>query len=185
MSKATYDIGVVVSSLVLPFARRHVQVEHGVLFYHMAVRRVLPNDHVAPVHETVGRLGVHHRRAVRRAHAGHGRGVRAPAVGPATDVLGAGTEPVQADDVHMRRRRTHMFLLHPEPGKSPRYFYPGVYGVWVMGGAGRRPPVVSRQSSPFFGPGATNNGRTFIPDGLFLFGRRSKPVTVVGSVGRN
>lgn len=100
--------------------RRHVQIEHGVLFYHLAVRRVLSNNYVAPVHEASGRLGVHHRGPLRRTDAGHGRRVLALAVGSATDVLGAGTEPVQKDDVHLRRGRSYMFLLHAKSRKCPR-----------------------------------------------------------------
>lgn len=98
----------------MPITRRHVQIEHGVLFHHMAVRRVLPNDHVAAVHEAAGGSGVHHRGAVCRADHGHGGRVHALAVGPAEDVLGTGAKPIQADHVHLRRGRAHMFFFHPE-----------------------------------------------------------------------
>lgn len=83
----------------------------------MAVRRVLPDDHVAAVHETAGGFGVHHGGAMRRADDGHGRGVHALAVGAAEDVLGAGAKPIQAHDVHLRRGRPHMFFFHPESGE--------------------------------------------------------------------
>lgn len=80
----------------------------------MAVRRVLSNDHAAPMHETIGRSGVHHRGTLRRINHGHGRGVHALTVGPAEDVLGVGAKSVQTDNVHLRRGRTHMFFFHSE-----------------------------------------------------------------------
>lgn len=102
----------------MPPARGHVQVEHGVLLRHMAVRRVLSDNYVAPVHETVGCLGAHYGRAVRRTDAGHGRGVRAPTVGTAENVHNAGTEPIPPDRVHMRHRRARVLLVH---SKSREY----------------------------------------------------------------
>jgi hypothetical protein len=103
---------------VLSVTRRHVQIEHGVLFYHLAVRRVLSDDNVAPVHETSGGLSVHHRGALRRTDACHGRRVLALAVGFATDVLGAGAKPIQKNDVHLRRGRSYMFFVHAKSRKS-------------------------------------------------------------------
>lgn len=80
----------------------------------MAVRRVLSNNNVTSMYETVGGLSVHHSCSLRCADAGHGGGVYALTVSFATDVFGFGTEPVQTDHVHMRRSRTHMFLFHSE-----------------------------------------------------------------------
>lgn len=101
----------------MPFARRHVQVEHGVLFYHLAVRRLLPNHNATALYETVGRPDVHHRGAMRRPDTGHGRRVHALAVGSATHVFCACTEQVPENHVHMRRCRTNMFFVHPESGE--------------------------------------------------------------------
>lgn len=101
----------------MPPARGHVQVEHGVLLRHMAVRRVLSDDYVTPMHETVGRLGPHYGRAVRRTDAGHGRGIRAPAVGAAEDVHSAGTKPIPPDRVHMRHRRARVLLVYSKSGE--------------------------------------------------------------------
>jgi len=84
----------------------------------MAVRRELSNDHVAPVHETFGCLGVYHRGALCRADAGHGGRVYALAVGSAENVLSAGAKPVPPDNVYLRRRRAHMLLFHLKSGKS-------------------------------------------------------------------
>lgn len=102
---------------VLSVTRRHVQIEHGVLFYHMAFCRVLSNNNVAPMHEATGGLDVHHRGALRRTDAGHGRRVHALAVSSTTDVLGVGTESVQENNVHLRRGRSYMFFLHAKSRK--------------------------------------------------------------------
>jgi len=78
----------------------------------MAVSRMLSNDHVAPMHETIGCLGIHHRCALRCTDTCHGRRVHALAVCFAEDVLSIGSKPVQADNVHLRCSRTYMFFLH-------------------------------------------------------------------------
>jgi len=86
----------------------------------MAVGRMLSNDHVATMHETVGRVGIHYRRALRCTDTCHGRRVLALAVCFTEDVLSIGAKPIQTDNVHLRRRRTYMFLFH---SKSREYLY--------------------------------------------------------------
>lgn len=80
----------------------------------MAVGRMLSNDHVAPMYETIGRLGIHHRCALRCTDTCHGRRVHALAVRFAKDVLSVGAKPIQADNVHLCCSRTHMFFFHSE-----------------------------------------------------------------------
>lgn len=103
----------------MSFARRHVQVKYGVLFYHLAVRGLLPNHNATPLYETIGRLNVHHRSALRRTNTGHGRRVHALAVRFAADVLGAGTEQIQENDVHLCRCRAYMYFFHSKPCEYP------------------------------------------------------------------
>jgi len=86
----------------------------------MVVGRMLSNNHVAPMYETIGRLGIHHRRALRCTDTCHGRRVHALAVRFAKDVLSIGAKPVQTDNVHLCCSRTYMFFFH---SKSREYLY--------------------------------------------------------------
>jgi len=86
----------------------------------MAAGRMLSNDHVAPMYETIGRLGIHHCCALRCTDTCHGRRVHALAVRFAKDVLSIGAKPVQADNVHLCCSRTYMFFFHSE---SREYLY--------------------------------------------------------------
>lgn len=101
----------------MPIARGHVQIEHGVLFHHMAVCRVLSNDNVTALHETISGLNVHHRSALCCADNGNGGRVHALSVCSAKDVFSTGAKPVQADNVHLRRSWPYMFFFHPKSRK--------------------------------------------------------------------